>query len=87
MTPADRTGSASGGHGFAASIGDWHYALTPACTTTLDLEGGGAVALKRRERPQLLLTNGTPAVLYNGAMPKRGLPFTWAQASGGPDTV
>ena len=40
--------------------------------------------MKRRERPQLLLRNGTPAVLYNGVMPRAGLPFTWAQAIGGP---
>ena len=50
----------------------------------VELEGGGTVHLKRRERPQLLLRNGTPAVLYNGAMPTEGLPFTWAQALGGP---
>jgi hypothetical protein len=83
MTPADRTGAASGGHGYATSIDDWHYALAPAYTTTLDVEGGGTVSVKRRERPQLLLRNGTPAVLYNGVMPKDGLPFTWAQAFGG----
>jgi hypothetical protein len=34
MTPADRTGAASGGHAFATSIYDWHYSLTPAYTTT-----------------------------------------------------
>ena len=72
------------GHGYAVSLDDWHYALTPAYTTLIDVEGGGTVSVKRRERPQLLLRNGTPAVLYNGVMPRAGLPFTWAQAIGGP---
>ena len=64
MTPADRTGAASGGHGFARSIDDWRYALTPAYTTQFELEGGGNVSLKRRERPQLLLKDGIPQVSH-----------------------
>ena len=43
--------------------------------------------LKRRERPQLLLRNGTPAVLYTAVMQDpetaTGPTFTWAQALGG----
>ena len=83
MTPADRGSPVSGGHAFATSLDDWHYALTPAYTTTLDVEGGGTVQLSRRERPQLLLHDGEPQVLYTAVMPSGGIPFTWAQQLGG----
>jgi len=57
-----------------------------AYDTTLEVEGGGTVQLKRRERPQLLLRNGTPAVLYTAVMQDpetaTGPTFTWAQALG-----
>jgi hypothetical protein len=39
-----------------------HYALTPAYNTTVVCADGGTVQLKSRERPQLLLRNGTPTV-------------------------
>ena len=86
MTPADRGSPVSGGHAFATSLDDWHYALTPAYTTTLDVEGGGTVQLSRRERPQLLLHDGEPQVLYTAVMPSGGIPFTWAQQLGGKQT-
>lgn len=85
MTPADREGGVSGGHAFATSLSDWHYALKPAYNTTVVCADGGVVQLKSRERPQLLLRNGTPAVLYNAVavgVAEGGKDFTLAQALG-----
>ena len=31
MTPVDRTGAASGGHGFATSLDDWHWPSHMIC--------------------------------------------------------
>jgi|EP01046_Picozoa_sp_COSAG06_P036833 hypothetical protein len=89
MTPADRGSSVSGGHAFATSLDDWRYALTPAYTTKLDVADGSTVQLGRRERPQLLLRNGTPAVLYTAVTSTKlhEPPFTWAQTLGGGDAL
>ena len=84
MTPADRIGAASGGHGFATSLDDWHYALTPAYTDDVQLANGSVYKLQRRERPQLMFgADGEPRHLYNGVVPASGNPFTFAQALGG----
>jgi len=90
MELTDRTGPVSGGHAFANSIDDWHYAITPAYTVNVDFAGGAgknASKLQRRERPQLLLdAEGQPSVLYNAASislsGNDGRPFTFAQKLG-----
>jgi hypothetical protein len=94
MELADRTGPVSGGHAFASSIDDWHYASTPAYTVNVDFAAGAgknASRLQRRERPQLLLdAEGQPSVLYNAASFSRtgnsGRPFTFAQRLGSEQT-
>lgn len=84
MTPADRGSPASGGHAFATSLDNWHYASTPAYTTTVDVQGSAPLHLKRRERPQLLLSpDGEPKVLYTAVMTETDSPtFTFAQFLG-----
>ena len=84
MSPADRTGFVSGGHAFARSLDDWHYALTPAYTDDVQLADGSVYKLQRRERPQLVFgTDGEPQYLYNGVVPSNGgNSFTFAQALG-----
>lgn len=60
----------------------------PAYTTKVVCADGGVVQLASRERPQLLLRNGTPAVLYNAVAEGRaegGKDFTLAQALGDPE--
>jgi hypothetical protein len=50
MDIADRTGPVSGGHAFADSIDQWHYATTPAYTVDVDFARGvgqNATALQR----------------------------------------
>jgi hypothetical protein len=86
MTPADRGSAASGGHAFALSMDDdWHYADTPAYSTSIEVSGSQApVQLGRRERPQLLLDPlGRPLVLYTAVTTHDARPsFTFAQALG-----
>ena len=84
MSPSDRGSFVSGGHAFARTIDEWHYALTPAYTDELALTGGGSYKLRRRERPQLMMgADGQPRYLYNGVMPASGNAFTFAQELGG----
>ena len=61
------------------------YALTPAYNTTIVCRDGATIQLKSRERPQLLLRNGTPTVLYNAVaegVAEGGKDFTLAQLLG-----
>lgn len=78
MLPDDRGDHHTGGHGFAATLEDWHYAPTPAYSN--DVNGiEGDITVKRRERPQLLLVDGQPRALYNAIMVADGSCFSFAQ--------
>ena len=42
-------------------------------------EDGSKETLSRRERPQVLMLAGKPAILFTGVQPKQGLSYTMAQ--------
>jgi hypothetical protein len=64
--------------GFSRDGLSWSLSPTPAYTKTVQLVGGGAVQLNRREEPKLLIEGGTGAgpprrratMLFNAACPR-----------------
>jgi hypothetical protein len=61
-----------GGHAFAKHPeGPWYDSLEPAYTTAVEFDDGSIEHMSRRERPQLLLSDGNhgaPLFLSNGVM-------------------
>eukprot|EP01046_Picozoa_sp_COSAG06_P026725 COSAG06_NODE_2316_length_7094_cov_4.313796_1_plen_476_part_10 len=72
-----------GGHAFSRDGLNWHFA-GDAYDSSLEWDDGSHEILGRRERPQVLVIDGVPSVLFNGAsMPRLGgmdHTFTLAQA-------
>eukprot|EP01051_Picozoa_sp_SAG22_P006636 SAG22_NODE_440_length_10484_cov_19.751661_10_plen_161_part_00 len=88
-------GTNPGGHAFSRDGVRWTFA-GQAYTMNVTMEGGAVVAMKRRERPFVLLVDGVPAFLFTAVSPtnktvNRGFSYTLAQgiattrAGQGPD--
>jgi len=64
-----------GRHAFSLDGLKWHYIgggrdIETAFSATVELEGGGKLELKRRERPELVLNSaGKPIALISGVQP------------------
>lgn len=67
-----------GGHSFSEDGLSWTFA-GQAYDFEVIWEDGSKEQLARRERPQVLMVDGKPAVLFTGAQPKDGLSYTLAQ--------
>jgi hypothetical protein len=67
-----------GGHAFSPDGIEWHFA-GQAYDFEVTWVDGSREILARRERPQVLLVEGEPAVLFTGVQPKEGLSYTLAQ--------
>jgi hypothetical protein len=78
--PNKRTKGAAGGHAFSRDGRVWHWAGV-AYSGKIEHANGTVVTVQSRQRPQVLLVNGEPAVLFTGVQPKNGkeLAYTVAQ--------
>ena len=62
---------------FADGI-SWTFA-GQAYGSDIHYDDGSTSQIGRRERPQVLTINGTPALLFTGVQPKSGLSFTMVE--------
>ena len=67
-----------GGHFYSPNGLDWTLA-GQAYDFELTWDDGAEEHLPRRERPQVLMVDGKPSVLFTGAQPQNGLSYTLAQ--------
>lgn len=67
-----------GGHFFSVDGLDWQFA-GQAYDFEVVWADGTREHLTRRERPQVLMVEGKPSVLFTGAQPAEGLSYTLAQ--------
>ena len=67
-----------GGHFYSPDGLDWTFA-GQAYDFELAWDDGTKEHLSRRERPQVLMVEGKPSVLFTGAQPQKGFSYTLAQ--------
>ena len=67
-----------GGHFYSPNELDWIFA-GQAYGFELAWDDGTKEQLSRRERPQVLMVEGKPSVLFTGAQPRKGFSYTLAQ--------
>ena len=66
----DDAGRNPGGHAFSADLREWTFA-GQAYGMNVTWDDGTQEAMIRRERPFVLLVNGTPAYLFNAVTPPK----------------
>ena len=66
----DDAGHNPGGHAFSADLREWTFA-GQAYGMNVTWDDGTQEAMIRRERPFVLLVNGTPAYLFNAVTPPK----------------
>jgi hypothetical protein len=69
----------TGGHAFSPDGLSWTYAGN-AYGSSIAYDDGSSETISRRERPQVLMLDGLPALLFTGVQPTEGLPFTFVQS-------
>jgi hypothetical protein len=66
----DDAGQNPGGHAFSADLREWTFA-GQAYGMNVTWDDGTTERMIRRERPFVLLVNGTPAFLFNAVTPPK----------------